>query len=67
MAGRLEFENSSSYGEISSSTIRSLSHRQEIITRHLSTDAPRNNENPPSLSCGSPDKVSGDGSTWAQL
>ena len=67
MVRRSELENSSPYGEISSSMIRSLSHRQETITHHLSTNAPRNDEDPPSLPRGPSNKVPGNGSARTQL
>ena len=67
MVRRSELENPPSYSEISSSTIRSLSHCQEIVTRHLSTNAPHRDEDPPSLPRRPSDKIPGNGGTWIQL
>ena len=67
MAGRSELENSPSYGEISSSTLWALPYREETVACQLSVDTPRNNENPPSLPRGSPNKILRNRGAWTQL
>ena len=67
MARRLELENSSSYGKISSSTIQPLPHRQEAITCYLSINTTRGDEDPPGLPRRPSDKISGNQGTRTQL
>ena len=67
MVRRSKLENSPPYGKTSSATLWSFSHCQKTITCHLSVIDPRNNENPPSLSCRPFDEVSGNRRTRTQL
>ena len=62
-----ESENSSPHGEISSSAVRPLSCREEVIARHLSVDTPHDDENPSGLSRGPPNEILRNGDTRTQL
>ena len=67
MARRSELKDSSSHGEISSSTIWPLSYCQKAITHHLLVNTPHDNEDPPSFPRRSPNKVSRNRRTQTQL
>ena len=67
MVGRTKPEDSPSYGEISSSEVRPLPHRQMIIASHLPINSSSDDAHSPGLPRGSPDEIPRDQRTRTQL